>query len=753
MPRAFPTLQSCVLFVLVAVAACSKEEVDEDRPSTARLALRTELAPDAADQKPRPKDDAFDFAGDDAQGWTLQATNGSVRIRGGAVWFERAEEAAGPLQIARDMVLETHDADELRFRVRGRGKVEVEWTAMLSEEAFPDRAEVVAEGDHAVVVQFAGRPGWRGMLRNITLRVVEQDGPLAIDDITFGRGARLAALDAAGDALQFLGGEGRPGIALTAGRRLVAPHGALRAGDRIQLAFGVPEESVGGGALRIVVKGAGEDQPLSLQRKLGWADREIRLGADLPAGELAIVLEGNPRDLVLVGAPVVLPAVEVAAEAGAEPGQALARGEKSVLLITVGSLRNDALGCSLSPLKTTSTSIDALAGYGVLMDNVTTASNATAPAVASILTSLYPKDHGVVANGDRLPAEATTLAEMFRDAGYATMASVGSGVLAADGSGFGQGFDTFFGGDRLANRPAAAVNADALPWLEAHRDRPLFAWVHYSDLDPPHTPPAVFAGSYYPGDPKDAKHAGLPFPAADPAYAFLDGARDVRYGVALYQGEVSALDTDVNKLLTKMHGLGLWNRAAILLVGDRGESLTEHSVFFSDAGLFGETVLVPWILMLPQQPARKAPYSAPAETIDVAPTVLEFAGIARPGAMRGTSRLSAATEAVDPAAVALTDAGVEEMETGAPAVQSKRWFQAGGNVAAGLRVERFQAVVNLAPHQRGLVKVTPGVELYDLLMDRRMTKNVANERRPIAESMAAEIRAWLAEKRAPGAGP
>ena len=43
----------------------------------------------------------------------------------------------------------------------------------------------------------------------------------------------------------------------------------------------------------------------------------------------------------------------------------------------------------------------------------------------SILTSLYPTSHGVIEFIDRLPASATTMAEVFRDAGYATLSFSG----------------------------------------------------------------------------------------------------------------------------------------------------------------------------------------------------------------------------------------------------------------------------------------------------------------------------------------
>src|SRR5439155_24049800 len=96
---------------------------------------------------------------------------------------------------------------------------------------------------------------------------------------------------------------------------------------------------------------------------------------------------------------------------------------QNVLLITIDTLRADALGCYDGPAATPA--LDRLAADGVRFDFAHAHAVLTLPSHASILTGNYPFRHGVRENsGYRLAPNARTLATVLKRAGYATAAFV-----------------------------------------------------------------------------------------------------------------------------------------------------------------------------------------------------------------------------------------------------------------------------------------------------------------------------------------
>jgi len=148
----------------------------------------------------------------------------------------------------------------------------------------------------------------------------------------------------------------------------------------------------------------------------------------------------------------------------------------NILLITLDTTRVDALSPYGNPVSLTPNLLW-LAQEGVRFDRAYSVTPLTIPAHSSIFTGQYPVRHGVRDNGDFfLGPEAHTLAERLKEAGYATMASVGAEVTSHHW-GFAQGFDAYFddmsaGSADESNRwrierPATAVIDDALSFWSA----------------------------------------------------------------------------------------------------------------------------------------------------------------------------------------------------------------------------------------------------------------------------------------------
>lgn len=163
---------------------------------------------------------------------------------------------------------------------------------------------------------------------------------------------------------------------------------------------------------------------------------------------------------------------------------------RNVVLISVDTLRQDALGC-YGNREVRTPNIDALAKDGVLFRRAFSHAPSTLPSHASMLFSEHPWSLGVFRNGDKVKPRPGSLPGALKAKGFATAAFTSLAVLDAS-FGLAQGFDRY--ADDVARNPdrpylfADEVNERVLPWLDAHHRQPFFLFVHYSDPHEPYAP-------------------------------------------------------------------------------------------------------------------------------------------------------------------------------------------------------------------------------------------------------------------------
>jgi len=197
-----------------------------------------------------------------------------------------------------------------------------------------------------------------------------------------------------------------------------------------------------------------------------------------------------------IGALVALAAAGWYGLRGRSRAPALVRtDDQNVLLITIDTLRADALGCYGGAAATPA--IDRLAGSGIRYTFAHAPAPLTLVSHATILSGLYPFQHGIRDNsGFRFPASIPTLATRLKAAGFATGAFVGAFPLHSQ-FGLNRGFDAYDENFKestlpadfaISERPATAVVAAARSWIEGQRGR-WFAWVHVFDPHAPYRPP------------------------------------------------------------------------------------------------------------------------------------------------------------------------------------------------------------------------------------------------------------------------
>jgi arylsulfatase A-like enzyme len=190
---------------------------------------------------------------------------------------------------------------------------------------------------------------------------------------------------------------------------------------------------------------------------------------------------------------------------------------------------------------------------------------------------------------------------------------------------------------------AAVVSKAALEWLERlDRERPFFLWLDCFDPHEPWDPPSVW-------DPKlkcpyDPDYDGMEIINPTPTYAdYYLTDREAYHIRMLYAEKVTMVDRWLGKVLDKLRELDLYDHSLIIFLSDHGQPLGngEHGhgiIRKCRPWPYEELVHIPLMVRCPgADPGRNASF---VQTVDVAPTVLDFLGVTdRTDSMQGTSLL------------------------------------------------------------------------------------------------------------------
>ena len=323
--------------------------------------------------------------------------------------------------------------------------------------------------------------------------------------------------------------------------------------------------------------------------------------------------------------------------------------DRSVLLITVDTLRRDYVGAYGEPHAAPTPRMDALAKEGVLFLDATTPMPETAPAHTSMLTGLHPIRHGVLSNSHKLAPVQVTLTEKLREEGYATGAFVSSFAVHSR-TNIDQGFDTFDDdfsplpglthinalswltkawmalGDPastpwLLERGGKQTNARLFDWLDNNQDRPFFAWVHYFEPHAPYESWGVpgFEENGTPGH-SVVNHRALMVHGDEATYT--DEER--KSLVNMYREEVAYTDQLIGDVLDKLDTLELSSNTLVILTSDHGENLGEHGEDYQHHGLYDQVVRVPLIVRAPGLRAKFQEVKQQVSLLDIPNTVLDY---------------------------------------------------------------------------------------------------------------------------------
>ncbi len=442
--------------------------------------------------------------------------------------------------------------------------------------------------------------------------------------------------------------------------------------------------------------------------------------------------------------------------------RAFDRTRPNLVVICIDTLRGDALEATAAgePRMPFTAS---LARDGVRFDQAAAPAPWTVPSVVSLLTGLWPSEHGCnrPLEDPYLLDPVQTYAETLRDEhGYQTAAFVGGPWWSKSFNLF-QGFD-----DGTTDFGLQGTDEVVLPWAERREAaRPFFLYLHtYEAHDPygrhnhpfPDNPANIRTKRRVDVDELDEAHeiarAFMLDHAARSALAkryrgglqhivakyFHSGYRDdPRPELAAelereYWKGVAWVDSLIESTVASLEAAGLMENTLLVVTSDHGEAFGEHGTLMHGRVLYDELVHVPLVMVGPKPFDRGAVVSSSVGLIDVMPTFFDWAGFDQLRDARGVSMLPLLAEKREPRPVLS-----EELLTYLNTTEDRQDF------LVSLRSERWKYVATF-----DALNNTHREELYDLAADPGESNNLTvNWRVPVATELNVDFCLGIAKAR------
>ncbi|MBI5422376.1 sulfatase-like hydrolase/transferase [Candidatus Peregrinibacteria bacterium] len=372
----------------------------------------------------------------------------------------------------------------------------------------------------------------------------------------------------------------------------------------------------------------------------------------------------------------------------------------NVVIVGMTNVRRDHMGM-YGYSRDTTPNIDAFAKRSVVFENAFTPTSWTLPVVASILTSLYPFQHGTMGLSgslSHLDGRLTTLADVLKRNGYRTATFTGGRDLLPSFGVTSRFDENFYPDADLANSAPSAPNSlpvqlgsvistkdlmshygpfgfsvpKAIEWMQGHKDKPFFTYVQGFDAHCPFASPQkidrftqglrsdldfrncyINYGEADPVEVNGKKYFTVLAPPSDPTKpgddlpSQLISEEDVHYMSALYDGKISEVDAQVGRLLDFMEKDGLLDNTIVILLAEHGDMFGKHGRFMRGGPLRGtyydDVLHVPLVFYFPKNSQKGIHRPQIAELTDLAPTVLDALSLEIPPQFAGSSLRTIAT--------------------------------------------------------------------------------------------------------------
>lgn len=351
--------------------------------------------------------------------------------------------------------------------------------------------------------------------------------------------------------------------------------------------------------------------------------------------------------------------------------RAQGRRPPNILFLCADQHQTRAAGCYGSR-EVRTPNIDAIASSATRFDHAYCQAPVCVPARGSILTGLYPHQHGARILQDALPDNVRTAAHFFKEHRYATGAI---GKMHFVDETRRHGFDyrlnesdflaTLSAEDRAQLRrdqgPAESVEGrpSALPdryfqdywfadkaveYLRANRNRPFCLWVSFLKPHTPLVPQARYFDQYRRESltlPKRSDHElkdGFPgnlIRARERGW-YTQTDQELRESLRGYYGNITQMDACVGRVYDALRESGLAENTVVVYTSDHGEMAGAHRTW-TKHNMYEQSVNIPMMISFPGRVRPNTLLPDIVEHVDLLPTLAELCGFDAPGGIPGRS--------------------------------------------------------------------------------------------------------------------
>lgn len=429
---------------------------------------------------------------------------------------------------------------------------------------------------------------------------------------------------------------------------------ALRAPSAVRCTTAIAE----GARLRGVIGFAGAGEGSAEIRGLRDGKEPVSLGRfQVKGGDQA---KWTPLDVSLEGVTGDITAIELSALSGA-PGGRLVFGDPVIVMpqeaeqpmpqakLVVVFVLSSIDAARFPPL--------AAAGSLPVLEELRSRSTAflrhrspttvTSGVMASLLTGMSPRRHGVEDTGARLPDRLTTIAEAARDGSVQTAMFTGSPTTFAP-FGFDQGWDRFAAFSPVSGTSATAPITEAAAWVSRHMKDPKargLVVIHARGGHPPWDVTGSEASDLAPVD-----YSGSMEPRRSAQVIARARAKKSRYRLseadrirmwALYEKGLAGQDRALGALVETLRKDDLWKDTLFVVTSDTGVS--NRAPFGEGEDLSEESLSVPLWVRFPAGDKKGLTVDTPTAVTDVSRTVLAALGLGIPKHFEGADLYATAT--------------------------------------------------------------------------------------------------------------
>jgi len=343
---------------------------------------------------------------------------------------------------------------------------------------------------------------------------------------------------------------------------------------------------------------------------------------------------------------------------------------RNIIFILSDDHRSDFMGFLGKPSFLETPNLDRFASGGAHFQNSFVSTSLCSPSRASILTGQYAHNHGVVDNISKVPEGTIFFPQYLQEIGYET-AFIGKWHMGetVESDEPRPGFDHWisFPGLGHYHNPMMNINGKrikhegyitdlltdyALDWMQQDHEKPFFLCLSHKAVHSLFKPAARHLGKYadvpleYPKSMANTEenYRGKP--------AWVKAQRDTYHGLdRMYYGEIDfdtfyrsycetllGIDDSIGRVMDALESSGTTQSTLVLYTSDNGFSFGEHGLL-DKRHMYEESIRVPLIVHCPEiiKPGTKV--SQMVQNIDIAPTMLELAGLEAPDYMDGRSFL------------------------------------------------------------------------------------------------------------------